>query len=367
MKNPVSLFLATTLAWCPLAFAAEPGAAIPVSAQQMQALGITVQPLKRGAASGEATVPARVVLPPGGELVASAPVSGLAVQVYVQPNQSVAKGAALVRIASPELGTLQLNLMQAASRAALAQRTVERERALFGEGIVAQRRLQEAEAVQAEARAALSQARSALRLAGMAPGAIERVAAGGKPDDSITVAAAASGVVTKVEVRPGQRVDASTALVGLARLDRLVLEIEVPAADAAHWPAGAQVGIQGRKAKAVVKGTSPLVSAQTQTTTVRAELAGGADVRPGELVAVQVPQGAAGNGWDVPLAAVAHVGKQGYVFVRTSSGFEARPVSELGSAGQQVRVAGALKEGDSLAVSGVVALKGEWQRGKGGQ
>jgi multidrug efflux pump subunit AcrA (membrane-fusion protein) len=48
------------------------------------------------------------------------------------------------------------------------------------------------------------------------------------------------------------------------------------------------------------------------------------------------------------------------VFVRTLDGFEARPVTVSASAGQRVRVQGALKAGDAVAVSGVVALKGAW-------
>lgn len=367
MKNLVSCSLACLLALANFARAAAPHDQIAVSAQQMKALGIQVEPLRRDAAQVMAALPARVVLPPGGLRVVSAPLAGLAVQVFVQPGQTVAKGAPLVRIASPGLGTLQLDLVQAASKATLARRTAERERALFGEGIIAQRRLQEAEAALAQARAALSQARAALLLAGMAPAAIDRVAAGGRLEDAVTLTAAAAGVVTTVEVHPGQRVDPSTALLGLAQLDHLVLEIDVPAADSASWRQGMRVNLQGRSETATVESTSPLVSPDSQSATIRAGLARGTRLRPGELVTVLKPQGAADGGWQVPLGALAHVGKQAYVFVRTRAGFEARPVTQLGSAGQRTRVAGVLHEGDAVAVTGVVALKGAWLGAKGGQ
>jgi multidrug efflux pump subunit AcrA (membrane-fusion protein) len=57
---------------------------------------------------------------------------------------------------------------------------------------------------------------------------------------------------------------------------------------------------------------------------------------------------------------VAHDGKQAYVFVRTPDGFEARPVKVVASAGQRTRVQGALKTGEQIAVSGIVAIKGAW-------
>ena len=57
---------------------------------------------------------------------------------------------------------------------------------------------------------------------------------------------------------------------------------------------------------------------------------------------------------------------QAYVFVRAVDGFEARAVKTVSSAGQRVRIGGALKEGERVAVSGVVALKGSWLGEKGG-
>jgi len=83
-------------------------------------------------------------------------------------------------------------------------------------------------------------------------------------------------------------------------------------------------------------------------------------IRPGEFVTVELPVAATQGSWDVPLSAVAHDGNQAYVFVRTPDGFEARPVKVVVSTGQRVRVQGALKADEQIAVSGVVALKGAW-------
>jgi len=93
-------------------------------------------------------------------------------------------------------------------------------------------------------------------------------------------------------------------------------------------------------------------------------------LRPGEMVVVELPVSSkpgSGEAWEIPLAAVAHDGNQAYVFVRTTDGFEARPVTVQASAGQAVRVQGALKVGDRVAVSGVVSLKGAWLEGKEGK
>ena len=106
--------------------------------------------------------------------------AGLATALFVEPHQVVARGAPLVRIASAELGALQLQLLQSTSRLTLARRALQREQALFREGIIAERRVFEAQAAFSDADAARRQAGAALRLAGMAPATIARVAATGK-------------------------------------------------------------------------------------------------------------------------------------------------------------------------------------------
>lgn len=347
--------------------AAERQSKFSVTEQQMQALGIQVKALQRDEEPVVLSLPAQVTVPANREQIVSAPLAGLAVQLYVQPNQVVRQGAPLLRIVSPELGPLQLQLMQAASKTKLARQAAQRERALFDEGIIAQRRVQETQAALFESEAALHQAKAALRLAGLSPQVIERIAASGKLEDGLTLRAIKAGTVTSIAVKPGQRVEPSSPLLHLAQIDRLALEILAPAADAAAWQVNSKLTLQGRAGSARVVSISPVVTAGSQTVAIRAELdAGATGLRPGEFVTVQLPLGANSDTWDVPLAALAHEGKQAHVFVRGADGFEARAVKVVGSAGQRVRIQGQLKANDRVAVSGVVALKGSWLGEKGG-
>lgn len=360
------LLLAVVLAFGPLASAADQPGRFAVANSQIQALGIQTAPLQSQTGSVKASFPAQVVVPPNREQIVSAPLAGLAVQLFVQQNQVVKQGTPLLRLVSPELGQLQLQLLQAGTRAALARQTAQRERALFDEGIIPQRRVQETQAALQESNAALSQAKAALRLAGMPTADINRIAASGKPQDSITLTAAQAGIVTGIAVRPGQRVDAATALLHVAQTDSLWLDIQIPVSEGTNWQAGTRVEVQGRDVTARILSTSPTVSSSSQTVVLRAAIEGKSGlVRPGEFVTVELPVAATQGSWDVPLSAVAHDGNQAYVFVRTPDGFEARPVKLAASAGQRVRVQGQLKTGEQIAVSGVVALKGAWLDGKG--
>ena len=242
----------------PTTQAADRPARFAVPNSQIQALGIQTAPLQSQAGLVTASFPARVVVPANAEQVVSSPVAGLVAQLLVQQNQVVRSGAPLIRIVSPELGQLQLQLLQATARATLARQAAQREQALFDEGIIPQRRVQESQAALNEGEATLHQTKAALRLSGMSAATIERIAASGKPQDSITLAAAQGGIVTEMTVKLGQRVDAATALLHIVQTDSLWLEIQLPVSEIANRPAGTKVEVPGRDITARVSSAKPI-------------------------------------------------------------------------------------------------------------
>ena len=363
-----ALAVAAMCVFSSAALAADRPARFAVPNSQIQALGIQTAPLQGQTGSVKASFPAQVIVPPNAEQVVSSPVAGMVAQLLVQQNQAVRAGTSLLRIASPELGQLQLQLLQASARATLARQASEREQQLFDEGIIPQRRVQEAQAGLKEAEAALSQAKAALRLSGMPAATIKRIAASGQPQDSVTLAATRAGIVTEIAVRPGQRVEPATALLHVAQTDTLWLDIQVPVTERASWQPGTRLNVRGKDIAARLLSAGSTVASGSQTVMLRAVIEDKAgQVRPGEFVTVELPVAAAQDGWDVPLSAVAHDGSQAYLFVRTPDGFEARPVKVVASAGQRVRAQGQLKTGEQIAVSGIVALKGAWLDEKGDQ
>jgi cobalt-zinc-cadmium efflux system membrane fusion protein len=357
-----SVLLSTLLsAFASTVTAAEAGSQFAVPEAQIKAMGITTVALQTGEGSVRKSFPAQIRVPPNAEQIVSSAVAGLVKQLLVEQNQTVKAGDPLLRLASPEFGQLQLTLLQASAQATLARQNAQREKQLFEEGIVAQRRQQESQAQLSEAEATLKQAKAALRLSGMPAAAIDRVIASGSPQEDLTLVAAVSGIVVEVDAKLGERVDAASALMRVVQPEVLWADIQVPVSDSAAWPAGTPVTVKGRKATGRVLSSGVTVSANSQTVLVRAQIDGSAaDLRPGEVVAAELPVGTGKGGWELPLAAVAHDGDKAVVFVRTKDGFDARPVTISDSAGQRVRVDGPLKAGEAVAVSSVVALKGAW-------
>ena len=361
-RTASALVLSALLAMTATARAADEFA---VTQAQMQGLGITLQRLEKPADIQGQAYPARVVLPPSQEQVVSAPLAGLVDRVLVGENDIVKSGQPLLRLVSPELGELQLKLLEAASKSRLSQKTLQRERTLFTEGIIPERRVQEAEAAAEEGRARLLQAEAALRLAGLDAGRIKKIGAGGALQDSLTVHAKAAGTVLALVVKPGQRVAQADALMRLADTRQLWLDIQLPADRRSQVDIkGGQIAVVGRDAAARPMSVGAVVS-DSQTVTLRAQVTQGAALlRPGEYVQAQVPfaagAGSGGERWPVPVASVVRQGDKAYVFVRTTKGFLAQQVTVLNSAGAAVQVQGPLKTGQDIAVTSVIALKAAW-------
>ena len=350
-----------------------------VTQAQMQGLGVTLQRLENPVDIQGQAYPARVVLPPSQEQMISAPLGGLVDRVLVGENDSVKSGQALLRLISPELGELQLKLLETSSKSRLSQKTAQRERMLFADGIIPERRVQEAESAAEDDRARLQQAQAALRLAGMDAASVTKIEMGGALQDGLTVHAKTAGTVMALDVKVGQRVARADALMRLADTRQLWLDNQLPADRRAQVAVkGGQIRVVGRDATATPMSLGSMVS-DSQTVTLRAQVTQGATLlRPGEYVQALVPFAAmasAGSGmgssagssagskiegWSVPVAAVVRQDNKAYVFVRTAKGFSAQAVTVTHSAGASVQVQGPLKVGQDIAITSVIALKAAW-------
>jgi len=326
---------------------------------QMRTLGIELVALSTQSNSVNANFPAQVILPPQQETIVSAPLAGLVSRILVQENQHVAKGTPLLILSSSQLGEQQLALIQAQNHVRLASSTASRERALFKEGIIAERRVIEADSALRDAQAVLQQTKMTLTLSGVSGSAISRMSQSNQISNELTITAPSSATITSLSAKLGQRVAASDPLLQLAKLDTLWLDIQVPSGDVGRWAMGQSVQIAGGGSGTILS-INPL-SRNGQTSNVRAKVTSGASaLRLGQFVQVKLPL-VTSNAWDIPISAIARQGETAVVFVRDNDGFRAVPIKVLTSAGQRAQISGALKANDRIASTSVIALKAAWQ------
>ncbi len=355
----------TVLLLCGLAVAAplyaDAGNEIKLTASQAQAMGVETAPLgSPGAAAGK-SLPARVTIPDNQLQIVSAPVAGLVETIAAAPGQAVKKGQLLARLQSPGLVEIQRGLLQATTQAQLARETLKRDGKLFEEGIIAESRYRAAKGHDAEAAAALSERRQALRLAGMSEAAIRNLEKNYSLSGTMDIPAPISGVVLERMAVAGQRVEAATPLYKVAQLAPLWLEIQVPVAAIGGLQAGAEVSVPAYRATGKVLQLGRAVEEGSQTVTIRAEVGQGAEnLRPGQLVEAVVA-GGNGKSWRVPDTALIRARDQAYVFVQIPSGFLVQPVRVMGETAAGSTIGGDLRDGQRIAVRGTVSLKAVWQ------
>ncbi len=219
------LVLLWLLGWAELGSASHE---IPITADQMERLGISVVRIEPAAWVESDLMPARVVIPPRQERVVSAPSGGLVSGLQAGVGDEVEKGDMLALIESPALITLQREFLQAATEVKLASATLKRDQRLFKEGIIAERRYLETRGNFDQAKAALDGHRQALRLAGMIDEAIAELERSRRLSSALSVQTPTAGVILDGMAVVGQRVERSDPLFRLAQLKPLWLEIRVP-------------------------------------------------------------------------------------------------------------------------------------------
>ncbi|MGH8173784.1 MAG: efflux RND transporter periplasmic adaptor subunit, partial [Rhodanobacteraceae bacterium] len=286
---------------------ARAGDDIALSAAQIEAIGIEVRRLDKPSRSAGIAYPARAVLPRDKDEMISAAVAGRIERILVEDHAEVKAGQPLLRINSPAFDELQLELLQARNEARVAESARAREKQLYGEGIIPERRVIEADAAASTARAAEQHARAALRLVGADDSTIDRIAAG-HVQDRLEIRAPRAATVLAIEVKTGQRVADADPMLRLGELGTLWLDIDLPAMQASAWDPRGEIRVAGRDLQAKPVSASAHVNG-SQTVTLRAEVTHGAELlRPGEFVQAQVPLKTSGDAWIVPNAALVHEG-----------------------------------------------------------
>jgi cobalt-zinc-cadmium efflux system membrane fusion protein len=351
------------LAICSAAQAEE----LRLSADEIDNLGISFVPLSAATEAAGIEATARVVLPPAGDVVISALQSGLLTRLAANVGDEVVEGQVLAELKSPEFISLQREFLDALNAQRLAQVEYERDAELEEEGIISTRRLQETTMRKAVADATLDEHRQLLRFAGMRDADIGSLESRQRLQGSLRIRAPFNGVIAERLASNGERLDAMSPIYRLVDMSELWLDIDVPQEQLALVRPGARVTATGSSGAQTAEVTTVgrAIDPRSQSAVVRARLdAGAAGLGPGQVVAVRIlasdADGVTPVIHEVPAAAVTRSGTSSYVFVRSAAGVDVRMVEVLGVNSGRAYVSGNLDENDTVAASGISALKSLW-------
>lgn len=340
------------------AFAApSTNTSIRFNAEQIKSLGIRVTAPRPTAVAAGSALTAKVIAAPDAEWVVTAQTSGVVVRMPVAEGDVVAAGSVLAELRSAEAPQMGAELIQAESAAKLARAERDRDRQLHQEGIIAARRVQASEAAATEAESQLSAVRMRFKLMGMS--------AADAGNGRVLARAPSSATVLERLVNPGQRVAEADPLLRLVDANKLMLELQVPVAEAS-FAVGDTLALPDSR-RATVKQSGWGTSDMAQTVRVRAALpAGGSSLRPGQWLKVK-RETVTTTGWIVPTTAISRQDAETVVFVQTVDGFTPLPVKVLASDAGRATVSGALTAQSAVATTGTIAIKGAWLGHGGGE
>jgi cobalt-zinc-cadmium efflux system membrane fusion protein len=286
-------------------------------------------------------VPARVRIDEAHAARIGSPLSGRIAAVYVELGQRVKKGDSLFTVSSPDLTTLQADLMKANVDVEVANAQYQRvhdmvvERLMPGkEELAAAAQKREAELSQAAAKSKLQ----ALRIAA-------------SNDNEFTIKAPRDGVVVEKNLLPSQEVSQDGTLIQIADVSDVWVVADVFDSDAAGIAAGTQARITSPanpdfKLDATVDSVSAVVDPERHSVPIKVRLPNlDGRLKPNQFAEMRFRVALPENAVEVAASTLVSDGATQYAYVQTAPGqFVRRNV-----------VAGPVRDGRAVILSGLVA------------
>ena len=312
-------------------------------------------------------VPARIEVDETRVARVGAPVAGRITDLAAAVGQNVTRGQVLATISSTELSTAQLGYIKAESQRQLAQRGAARAKQLYDADVIGVAELQRREGELQQADAEVGAARDQLKVLGMPPEALERLAQMRVINSMAQITASIAGTVIERKVTEGQVVQPADAIYVVADLSRLWVVADIPEQSAAGVRVGESVqaevtAVPERKIAGTLSFVAPTVNPETRTVRARMELANPArEYKPAMLANVLIaskPQ----KHLAVPVTAMVREDNRDYVFVASGDAFRLQAVT-TGAEYEGWRViSGGLAEGASVVLDGAFHLNNERKR-----
>jgi len=320
--------------------------------------GITVETVSAGGLSSEIITQAQVMATPNGQAALTARAAGSISRIYKRLGDPVKAGEALALIESRDAGQIAAERTTAIARARVAQANLTREKSLLDQGVSARVDYEQAQAEAAAAQAEVTRTQSAATAA--------RITSDGH---GVIVASPISGRVTASTASLGAFVQPETELFRVSDPKLTQVEAAISASDMARVAVGDRAIVSmpdGGALEARVRSVTPALDAETRAATAVLDVVGG-ELQPGLSVRARIlPTGASQTAAIVvPDEAVQSIGGRDVVFVRTSDGFKAVPVTVGQRSAGRAEITAGLSSGQSIATRSAFLLKAELGKGAG--
>lgn len=260
-------------------------------------------------------------------------------------------GQPLVTLASAQLADARAQWSMAQAKVAMAQQSLNRDRALFADGLIAKKRLESTQTEAQTASAELQAARARLKVAGISD-------PGRSSSTDLVVTAPITGVITQRKIVPGERVIAGQSLLEITATQEQWWLMAIPPVKAPAADAQAELKIAGCPEPAPVRLMDLTVDPVSQMITLRAQpTTACAALRPGQITTASLWVHTTEPIVELPITALTELDNQTRVFVLRNGQYFAIPVTQHGETAGMVYVSGPFQDQDQAVTDGVSRLK----------
>ena len=343
----------------------SPDSLLHIAPEMMRDLRITTSTVEQRRGGEGVSLLGEVTVNEDSYSQVGAPIAARVVKISVGPGQHVTKGEQLAVLQSTEIGKARSESITAKARLQLAQQTLERKRRLYGERIVAQRDVQEAEAAVASAQADVRASQSTLQALDATDNASD--------NSQLSLRAPIGGMVIERTALLGQLAEPAQSLFKIADLSNVWLSVHAFERDAVRLQTGktAKVtlpALPGQTFQAKVALIGKQVDLSSRTVPIRIAIANkGGVLRPGMSATAWVPLGESSQQViTVPAASVQRIENQWYVFIpKSQDSFELRQIGRGRDLEGEIEMVSGLKPGETVVVDGAFLLKAEAEKSRG--
>jgi membrane fusion protein, heavy metal efflux system len=344
-------------------------AIVKLTDDQIGAAGIELAPVQDGTLAHRIIVPGTIV--PNANRIARVSVKLSATVAELRKNlgDGVTKDEVVAVLESREVAGAKSEYLAARLTNELNKDLYERDKQLWDRRVISEQLVLRSRNAVAQATVNLDIARQKLFALGLSEN--EVAALPEQPETGLRrqeVRAPMSGRIVDRKVDLGAAVgrdNLETELFTIADLDRVWVELAVSPTDLPLVQEGQTVSVaaHGLAYRAIGKIVfiSPMLDRETHSARVVAEIANpDGNWRPGSLVHCTVAIEEHSAPLTVPASAIQTVGKGPVVFVRTTEGFEKRPITLGQGDGRISELLAGVRVGETIAVTNTFALKAEF-------
>jgi cobalt-zinc-cadmium efflux system membrane fusion protein len=295
-------------------------------------------------------------------------VTGRVIQVFAEVGDRVKAGQSLATLSSPELTNAQLSYLRALSMSSLAERAVERAKALVAADVIGTAELQRREVELSVARAELRAAHDQLQLIGLREETIEKLRQTGAIASEVNIRATRSGVVIERKVSQGQVAQPGDPMFTVADLSNVWVVGALPELDANSVQLNQKVDVQVsalgiQKLSGRIVFVSDTVQPDTRTVPIRTEVNNPKFELKPQMLATLTISGMHVKQLAVPATAVVRENDKDYVFVKIAENrFRLTEVTLDTAAGELRPVRKGIDEGTPIVVDGSFHLNSQRKR-----